>query len=125
MYGASYGSVQAHVESKDGLARNPRTGYQAMFRFGSHQSCTRGWLRPTLMTDSLVRKNTIGPVIGKGFAPDVHCTNGAPRDSFVKFTKAEDAGVGGEKLWRPVTLGLRPTQTSEVMKKFLKGGFVK
>ena len=124
MYGATYGSVEGHVESKDGLARNPRTGYQSMFRFGSHQSCTRGWLRPTLMTDSLVRKDTIGPVIGKGFAPDVHCANGAPRDSFVKFTKAEDGGIGGNKLWKPVTMGLRPTQTSEMMAKFLKGGFV-
>jgi nitrate reductase alpha subunit len=125
MYGASYGSVEGHVKNTDGLARNPRTGYQAMFRFGSHQSCTRGWLRPTLMTDSLVRKDTIGPVISKGFAPDVHCPNGAPRDSFVKFTKAEDGGIAGNKLWRPARLGLRPTYSSEAMKKFLEGGFVK
>lgn len=125
MYGASYGSVEGHIDkNKDGLARNPRTGYQAMYRFGSHQSCTRGWLRPTLMTDSLVRKDTIGPVIGKGFAPDVHCPNGAPRDSFVKFTKAEDGGIGGKNLWRPAALGLRPTYNGESMKKFLKGGFV-
>ncbi len=77
------------------------------------------------MTDSLVRKNTIGPVIGKGFAPDVHCPNGAPRDSFVKFTKAEDGGIGGAKLWRPASLGLRPTYESETMERFIKGGFLK
>ncbi|MDP6626621.1 MAG: molybdopterin-dependent oxidoreductase, partial [Methanopyri archaeon] len=124
MYGASYGSVQGHLENSDGLARNPRTGYQAMYRFGSHQSCTRGWLRPTLMTDSLVRKNTIGPVIGKGFAADVNCPNGAPRDAFVKFTKAEDGGYEGNKLWRPARLGLRPSYESDVMKRFIKGGFV-
>lgn len=124
MYGASYGSVEAHVNNKDGLARNPRTGYQAMFRFGSHQSATRGWLRPTLMTDSLIRKDTIGPGIGKGFAPDVHCPNGAPRESFVKFTKAEDGAINGEKLWRPAKLGLRPTYESDAMKVFLKGGYI-
>ena len=76
------------------------------------------------MTDSLVRKDTIGPVISKGFAPDVHCPNGAPRDSFVKFTKAEDGGING-KLWRPAELGLRPTYSREAMKTFLQGGFVK
>jgi len=124
MYGASYGSVEAHVNNKDGLARNPRTGYQAMFRFGSHQSATRGWLRPTLMTDSLVRKGTIGQEIGKGFAPDVHCPNGAPRESFVKFTKAEDGATDGEKLWRPARLGLRPTYESDAMKKFMKGEYI-
>jgi len=47
------------------------------------------------MTDSLVRKNMFGQTIGKGFAPDIHCTNGAPREGFVKITKAED---GGEKV---------------------------
>jgi len=124
MHCATYGSVEGHLNNTDGLARNPRTGYQAMYRFGSHQSCTRSWLKPTLMTDSMVRKNTIGQVIGKGFAPDVHCVNGAPRDSFVKFTKAEDGGITGERLWRPARLGLRPGYEDEAMKKFLEGGFV-
>ena len=121
---ASYGSVEGHLNNEDGLARNPRTGYQAMYRFGSHQSCTRGWLRPTLMTDSLVRKNTIGPVIGKGFAADVNCPNGSPRDSFVKFTKAEDGGIEGNEKWRPARLGFRPTYESDKMKKFMSGGFI-
>jgi nitrate reductase alpha subunit len=124
MYGSTYGSVKGHLENDDRLARNPRTGYQAMYRFGSHQSATRSWLRPTLMTDSLVRKNTIGPVIGKGFAPDVHCPNGAPRESFVKFTKAEDGGIGGNGLWRPARLGLRPTYENAAMKAFLKGEYI-
>jgi len=124
MYGATYGSVEGHLNNKSGLARNPKTGYQAMFRFGSHQSATRGWLRPTLMTDSLVRKGTIGQEIGKGFAPDVHCPNGAPRESFVKFTKAEDGAIDGEKLWRPARLGLRPTYESDAMKAFMKGEYV-
>ncbi|MEK7448304.1 MAG: molybdopterin-dependent oxidoreductase [Planctomycetota bacterium] len=124
MYGATYGSVKGHLQNKDGLARNQQTGYQSMFRFGSHQSCTRSWLRPTLMTDSLVRKDTIGPVIATGFAADVHCTIGAPRDSFVKLTKAEDGGINGQALWRPARLGLRPTYETDPMKKFIKGGFI-
>jgi nitrate reductase alpha subunit len=72
----------------------------------------------------MVRKDTIGPVISKGFAPDVHCPNGAPRESFVKFTKAEDGGISGKDLWRPASIGLRPTYESDAMKKFLKGGYV-
>ena len=125
MYGSTYGSVEGHLKNRDHRAQNPKTGYQAMYRFGSHQSATRSWLRPTLMTDSLVRKNTIGQVIGKGFAPDVHCPNGAPRESFVKFTKAEDGGMGGKGLWRPAQIGLRPTYESEAVKKFLEGGYVR
>jgi len=124
MYGSTYGSVEGHLNNPDKLARNPRTGYQSMYRFGSHQSATRSWLRPTLMTDSLVRKDTIGPIIGKGFAPDVNCPNGAPRESFVKFTKAEDGGYEGHALWRPARLGLRPTYETDAVKTFLQGGYV-
>jgi nitrate reductase / nitrite oxidoreductase, alpha subunit len=124
MHVATYGTVEGHKNNKDGLARNPRTGYQAMYRSGSHQSCTRGWLRPTLMTDSLVRKDTIGQAVKEGFAPDTNCPTGAPKESFVKFTKAEDGGISGNKLWRPARLGLRPTYESDAMKNFLKGGFV-
>jgi len=123
MYVATYGSVEGHEQNPDKLARNPRTGYQAMFRYGSHQSATRAWLKPTLMTDSLARKEYFGQVIGKGFAADIHCTTGAPKESFVKITKAEDGGVK-EKLWRPAKLGLRPGYETEAMKKFLMGEFI-
>jgi len=123
MYGATPGSRQGQKEREDGLAKNPRTGYQAMFRSGSHQSATRGWLKPTWMTDSLVRKGLFGQEIGKGFLPDVHCPTGAPREAIVKITKAEPGGIGGEGLWRPVELGIRPRAESDAMKKYLKGGF--
>jgi nitrate reductase alpha subunit len=123
MYGTTPGSYQGQKEREDGLAKNPRTGYQAMFRSGSHQSATRGWLKPTWMTDSLVRKGLFGQVIGKGFLPDVHCPTGAPREAIVKITRAEAGGIGGEGLWRPVKLGIRPRAESEQMKKYLKGGF--
>jgi nitrate reductase alpha subunit len=106
------------------MAKNPRTGYQALFRSGSHQSATRGWLKPTWMTDSLVRKAIAGQAIGKGFLPDVHCPTGAPRESIVKITRAEPGGIGGEGLWRPAAQGLRPRYESEAMRKYLQGGFV-
>lgn len=124
-YAACHGSVEGHEKRKDGLAKSPETGYQSLFRYGSHQSCTRGWIKPTHMTDSLVRKELFGQGIGKGFVPDVHCPTGAPRESFVKITKAEDGGIGGKGLWRPAKEGIRPTYESESMKKFLAGEYIR
>jgi nitrate reductase alpha subunit len=124
MYGSTPGSVEGRETRPDGLAKNPRTGYQSLFRSGSHQSATRGWLKPTWMTDSLVRKGIAGQGIGKGFLPDVHCPTGAPRESIVKITRAEPGGIGGEGLWRPAAQGLRPSYESEAMQKYLQGGFV-
>jgi nitrate reductase alpha subunit len=121
MYGATPGSVEGHRTRPDGLARNPRTGYQAMFRSGSHQSATRGWLKPTWMTDSLVRKDMFGQTIGKGFMPDVHCPTGAPREAVVKITRAEAGGLGGKGLWRPADLGIRPGYESDAMRRYLGG----
>jgi nitrate reductase alpha subunit len=123
MYGATPGSVEGQRSRTDGLAKNPRTNYQAMFRTGSHQSATRGWLKPTWMTDSLVRKELFGQSIGKGFLPDVHCPTGAPRESIVKITKAEPGGLEGKGLWRPASLGLRPRYESGAMKRYLAGEF--
>ena len=124
MYAATPGSKEGQEKRPDGLAKNPRTNYQAMFRSGSHQSATRGWLKPTWMTDSLVRKGLFGQGIGKGFLPDVHCPTGAPREAIVKITKAEPGGLEGKGLWRPAALGIRPTYESEEMKKYLAGGFI-
>ena len=67
----------------------------------------------------------MGQRIGQGFEADVHCANGAPRESFVKLTKAEDGGIGGKGNWGPVDMGIRPTQESEVMKRYLAGDFTK
>jgi nitrate reductase alpha subunit len=124
MYGATPGSVEGMEARPDGLARNPRSPYQAMFRSGSHQSATRGWLKPTWMTDSLVRKGLFGQAIGKGFLPDVHCPTGAPRESIVKITRAEPGGLDGKGLWRPAELGLRPGYERDSMRRYLDGGFV-
>ncbi len=123
MYGTTPGSFEGQKGRVDGLAKNPNTNYQAMFRSGSHQSATRGWLKPTLMTDSLVRKNFFGQGLGKGFLPDTHCPTGAPRESFVKITRAEAGGADLKSAWRPVGLGIRPRNESDVMKKYLAGEF--
>ncbi len=119
---ATYGSVEGRQTRPDGLAKNPRTGYQAMYRSGSHQSATRAWLKPTLMTETLARKDYFGQTIGKGFASDIHCTVGAPKESFVKISRAEPGGVEFV-LWRPARLGYRPGYESDAMKKYLAGGF--
>ncbi len=124
MYQATHGSVKGHETNPDGLARNPETNYQSIFRYGGHQSCTRTWLGPTLMTDSLVRKEVFGHKIGKGFLPDVHCPIGAPREAFVRVTKAEDGAVGGKGLWRPAALGFRKGYENETMKKYLKAQYI-
>ena len=95
MYGATPGSRRgAARRAPTAWPRTRAPNYQAMFRSGSHQSATRGWLKPTWMTDSLVRKDLFGQAIGKGFLPDVHCPTGAPRESIVKITRAEPGGIG-------------------------------
>jgi nitrate reductase alpha subunit len=125
MYAATPGSVRGHESRADGLAKNPDTNYQAMFRYGSHQSATRGWLKPTLMTDTLVRKELFGQVLGKGFLADSHCPTGAPRESIVKITRAELGGIGGVGKWRPAELGLRPGYENEALRRYLAGDFMK
>lgn len=125
MYGASHGTVKGTKENRTGIAKNPGTGYQSLYRRGSHQSVTRSWLKPTYMTDSLVRKNLMGQAIGKGFAVDVHGPIGAPREALGKVSKAEDGGLGAKGEWRPVKLGLRPTKPRKGMKKYLQAMYVK
>jgi len=124
MYGTTPGSQAGMKSRPDGLAKNPRTNYQAMFRSGSHQSATRGWLKPTWMTDSLVRKGMFGQGIGKGFLPDVHCPTGAPREAIVKITRAEPGGLEAKGLWRPAAMGIRPRYESEEMMAYLEGTFI-
>ncbi|MFN8370704.1 MAG: molybdopterin-dependent oxidoreductase [Bacteriovoracaceae bacterium] len=125
MYGATFGSVKGQETREDGLAKNPETNYQSMYRTGSHQSATRAWLKPTLMTDTLIHKGLMGQGMETGFAPDVHCPVGAPRESFVKLTKADLGGLNGKGKWRPAELGYRPTYENKAMREYLKGRFMK
>ncbi|MFN7917138.1 MAG: molybdopterin-dependent oxidoreductase [Vicinamibacterales bacterium] len=125
MYAATPGSVKGIKARADGLAKNADTGYQAMFRSGSHQSATRGWLKPTLMTDTLSRKELMGQAMGQGFLADSHCPTGAPRESIVKITRAEEGGMDGHGLWRPASLGYRPGYENDAVKRFLRGDFIR
>jgi nitrate reductase alpha subunit len=43
----------------------------------------------------------------------------------VKITRAEAGGKDGKSPWEPIALGIRPTQESDAMKRFLAGSFVK
>ena len=120
---ASHGTVKAHEERDDGLAKNENTDYQALYRYGGHQSMTRTWFRRTLLTDDMARKEYGGQNVGTGFAADVHCANGAPKEAFVKIEKAEEAGFDGEERWMPDRMGLRPAGEDERMQKYLRGEF--
>jgi nitrate reductase alpha subunit len=124
MYAATPGTVEAQ-KTEGAMARNPETSYVSLFRHGSHQSGTRAFLRPTQMTDSMVRKAYFGQTIGTGFEFDVHTPSGAPKESFVKVEKAEAGGLGGEGLWRPVRLGLRPHRPSPALLAYVAGGFAR
>ena len=94
-----------------------------MFRHGSHQSGTRACVGPTLQTETMTRKPYFGQNIGKGYEADVHTVVGAPKESFVKLEKAEDGGADSKGLWFPAKEGLRPTYESDLMKRYLTGGF--
>ncbi|MBM2841006.1 MAG: nrxA, partial [Bacteroidetes bacterium] len=117
-------SVKAHETRADGRAVSEDTGYQASFRYGSQQSITRGWLQPTMMTDSLVRKDVIGQHIGQGYEEDVNSPNTCPKETLVRITKAEDGGMDGKGVWDPVKTELTPANENETMKKYLKGEFI-
>jgi nitrate reductase alpha subunit len=117
--------VKAHETRADGLAKNAETQYQSLFRYGGHQSMTRSWLKPTHQTHSLITRRSWTLALTKGFNVDVHCVTSAPRESLARFAKAEDGGIGGKGLWRPVALGLRPTNENPAFKRFLGAGYVK
>ena len=124
-YMATPGTVQAHETRADGVAKNPETHYQALFRYGGHQSLTRSWLKPTHQTHSLITRKSWTHEVTRGFNVDVHCVTGAPREAMARFTKAEDGGLGGVGPWRPVALGLRPANENEALQRYLRGGFVR
>jgi nitrate reductase alpha subunit len=124
-YMATPGTVRAHEGRADGAAKNEETHYQAMFRYGGHQSLTRSWLKPTHQTQTLITRRSWTHEVTKGFNVDVHCVTSAPKESLARFAKAEDGGLGGKGPWRPVTLGLTPADESAPMKQYLAGGYVR
>jgi len=121
---ASHKTVLAHEKRADKLARSEDTGYQAHLRYGSHQSLTRGWLQPTMMTDSLVRKEIYGQEIKEGYAPDIHSPNTCPKETLVKVTKAEPGGIDAKGVWDPAKSGFTPGKENETMLQYLAGEFI-
>ena len=116
-------TVMAAEQRPDGLARS-NTGYMAHTRTGSHQSATRGWLQPTHMTDSLVRKGYSGQEIGEGYETDVHAPNTCPKETLIKISKAEDGGEGGKGIWKPTGSGFAPGNEGDAMQAYLAGKFI-
>lgn len=118
---ASERTVKAHETRADGRALATDTGYQSNYRYGSHQSITRGWLPPMHQLDSLFHKKTGGMGFKFGFDVDNHAINTVPKETLVRIVKAEDGGLGGEGAWTPATTGYGPTGQSEENLAYLSG----
>lgn len=122
---ASERTVKAHETREDGRAVAEGTNYISNYRYGSHQSITRGWLPPMHQLDSLFHKSKIFPTMMFGGEADNHAVNTVPKETLVKVTKAEDGGLGGRGVWKPATVGMSPSAEDEFMKKYLSGGVVR
>jgi nitrate reductase alpha subunit len=118
-------SVRAHETRPDGRALAAETGYQASYRYGSHQSITRGWMPPMHQTDTLFHKKTGTMGFVFGFDVDNHAINTVPKETLIKVTKAEDGGIGGKGIWEPGTRGYSPGEETPQNVQYLAGGYVK
>jgi nitrate reductase alpha subunit len=123
-YIATERSVRAHESRPDGRALSADTGYQANFRYGSHQSCTRNWHMPMHQTDTLFHKGKAYTHFILGGEADNHAVNTVPKETLVRITKAEDGGLGGHGRWALATTGRTPGNESARMRRYLEGGFV-
>jgi nitrate reductase alpha subunit len=117
-------SVKAHQSRPDGRALAADTGYQASYRYGSHQSITRNWLMPMHQTDTLFHKKTGVMAFTFGFDVDNHAVNTVPKETLIRITKAEDGGLGGVGLWKPATSGYSPGAKTPQNDRYLTGGYV-
>ncbi|MFQ5890668.1 MAG: molybdopterin-dependent oxidoreductase [Gemmatimonadota bacterium] len=116
-------SVQAHESRKDGRALAEGTGYQASYRYGSHQSITRAWMMPMHQTDSLFHKKAGAMAFTFGFDIDNHAINSVPKETLVRITRAEPGGLEGG-IWEPATTGYSPGAEDEFMERYLTGDTV-
>ncbi len=122
-YIATEKSVKAHETRPDGRALSD-DGYQANLRYGGQQSITRNWHMPMHQTDSLFHKAKVFMSFIFGGEADNHAINTVPKETLVRIVKAEDGGLGGRGVWAPATTGMSPGNESDVMKRYLAGGFV-
>jgi len=120
---ASERSVKAHETRADGRALAADTGYQASYRYGSHQSITRNWMMPMHQTDTLFHKKTGAMGFTFGFEVDNHAINTVPKETLVRITKAEDGGLGGVGIWKPAQSGYSPGSTTPQSQQYLAGGY--
>ena len=118
-------SVLAHETRPDGRALAAETGYQASYRYGSHQSITRNWMMPMHQTDTLFHKRT--GAMGFIFGADVdnHAINTVPKETLIRITKAEDGGLGGKGVWKPATSGYSPGEATKQSELYLTGALVR
>jgi nitrate reductase alpha subunit len=118
---ASERSVKAHETRPDGRALAADTGYQASYRYGSHQSITRNWMMPMHQTDTLFHKKagSFGFIFGADL--DNHAINTVPKETLVRITKAEDGGLGGVGPWKPARSGYNPSAKTPQNLKYLLG----
>ncbi len=109
-------TVKALESRPDGRAVSADTGYQANFRYGSHQSVTKDWSMPMHQTDTLFHKAKVAQAFLFGGEADNHGINTVPKETLVKITKAGDGN------WTPGTTGMAPGAESEAMLRYIKGG---
>ncbi len=117
-------TVKAHEKRPDGRALAEGTGYQASYRYGSHQSITRSWLMPMHQTDTLFHKATGSMAFTFGFAVDNHGVNTIPKETLIRIVKAEAGGLGGVGVWGGATEGRSPGAESDEMRAYLAGEFI-
>ncbi len=117
-------TVKAHESRPDARALAADTGYQASYRYGSHQSITRAWMMPMHQTDNLFHKQTGAMAFVFGFAIDNHAINSVPKETLVRITKAESGGLEGKGIWKPATTGFTPGNENADEKCYLRGGFI-
>ena len=103
----------------------PRLATRCSYRYGSHQSITRGWMPPMHQTDTLFHKKTGTMGFVFGFDVDNHAINTVPKETLIKVTKAEDGGIGGKGIWEPGTRGYSPGEETPQNVQYLAGGYVK
>ncbi|MCC7191187.1 MAG: molybdopterin-dependent oxidoreductase [Phycisphaeraceae bacterium] len=118
---ASERTVKAAESRPDGQALAEDTGYQASYRYGSHQSITRGWLPPMHQTDTLFHKKTGGMGFKYGSDVDNHAINTVPKETLVRVIKAEDGGIGGKGIWAPALSGFGPESHEPKNLAYLSG----
>ncbi|MFQ5503672.1 MAG: molybdopterin-dependent oxidoreductase [Planctomycetota bacterium] len=123
-YIATERSVKAHETRPDGRALSEDTGYQANFRYGSHQSLTRNWHMPMHQTDTLFHKKKVFMSFMFGGEADNHAINTVPKETLVRITKAEDGGMGSNGVWAVALTGKTPDAEDDVMKRYIDGGFI-